>query len=951
MKKKLRLLIALLWLCQASLLAQVTVTPEFFTDTDEITITYNATEGTSALADVASVYMHSGVITSSPEGTSWEYVVGNWGANDGLGQMTQVAGSDHLWQITLTPRTYYKVPDDVDIYRLGMVFREGGPCSTCKEGKSDSNSDIFVDLSSGDLSIRLTSPRPNTFYNMDEEITFSATFSEAANYTLNFGDGTSVTGNNATTLSTTHSYTTAGTREISLSISSGGKTATARSSIVIRGSSPTASLPTGTQRGINYHGTDSVTLVLWAPNKSSAFVVGDFNQWTVNSNSQMFRTPDGDHFWITLKGLSEKVAYAYQYLVDESIYIADPFADLILDPDDQWIPDENYPNLKPYPTEAEYATWHYNRVSVLELGQTPYTWQTTDYERPNQENLVIYELLVRDFLGKDMGTYTRLIDTLDYIADLGVNAIELMPIMEFNGNDSWGYNPTFMFAPDKYYGTKDGLKAFIDACHQRGIAVILDMVMNQNDIPAPYLSLYWDGSKPTGDNPFFNQAATHPFNVFFDFNHESRYTQELLDTINAYWLKEYRFDGYRFDLSKGFTQTDYGDDVGAWSSYDAGRVATLKRMADHVWSVDPKAYVILEHFAANNEETELANYGMMLWGNAHGQYKDAAIGFADNKSLDWAYSATRGFDDLHLVSYMESHDEQRQMYDALNFGNSSGSYNIRNEATALDRQKLVATFFFPIPGPKMLWQFGEYGYDVGIDFNGRTGRKPTQWEYLKDPNKQALKGVYETLIRLKTRHPAFAEGTFTWQPDHAYKTWSIDHDSTDFHAFGNFGVTEAKVLPGFPKLGVWYDVFTGDSLIIDRADKQVTLAPGQFHLFADDPIFAEVQNWTSGTMTDFFDRVPTSGPTGLTSIDFDQAWRLYPNPTNGSITLKTHLSQSNKVQIEIFDIFGARKVRYANVLVSQNGHISLDLSTLQSGMYLLLIEDDETKTATRFLKN
>ena len=118
-----------------------------------------------------------------------------------------------------------------------------------------------------------------------------------------------------------------------------------------------------------------------------------------------------------------------------------------------------------------------------------------------------------------------------------------MPITEFNGNESWGYNPTFMFAPDKYYGTKNKLKEFIDKCHQLGIAVILDMVMNHHDLPNPYVIMDFDFNafKPTANNQWFNTDAKHPFNVFFDMNHESSYTKKYLDTINYYWLNEYKW--------------------------------------------------------------------------------------------------------------------------------------------------------------------------------------------------------------------------------------------------------------------------------------------------------------------------------------------------------------------------------------------------------------------------
>ena len=154
-----------------------------------------------------------------------------------------------------------------------------------------------------------------------------------------------------------------------------------------------------------------------------------------------------------------------------------------------------------------------------------------------------------------------------------------------------------------------------------------------------------------------------------------------------------------------------------------------------MWASTPDAYVILEHFAANNEETVLADYGMMLWGNISHEYNEATLGY--NNNLSGVDYQARGWDDAHLIAYMESHDEERLNYKNLNFGNSNGSYNITDLPTALKRLELGSVFYFPIPGPKMLWQFGELGYDFSINRctngsineNCRLDPKPIRWDY------------------------------------------------------------------------------------------------------------------------------------------------------------------------------------------------------------------------------
>jgi glycosidase len=141
----------------------------------------------------------------------------------------------------------------------------------------------------------------------------------------------------------------------------------------------------------------------------------------------------------------------------------------------------------------------------------PIHGRLTNFVKPDKRNLITYELLVRDF--GDARNYQMLIDTISYFKRLGINAIELMPVNEFSGNESWGYNPTFYLALDKAYGTKNKFKEFIDLCHKNGIAVILDVVYNQLDAyNAPQGKLYWDAvnNRPAADNPWLNPDAPHP---------------------------------------------------------------------------------------------------------------------------------------------------------------------------------------------------------------------------------------------------------------------------------------------------------------------------------------------------------------------------------------------------------------------------------------------------------
>jgi 1,4-alpha-glucan branching enzyme len=198
---------------------------------------------------------------------------------------------------------------------------------------------------------------------------------------------------------------------------------------------------------------------------------------------------DGDFFWLEINGLTSGQPYLFQYYIDGKLKIADPYTDQIADPwNDQYITSTTYPDLPAYPEGKTEGI-----ASVLQPGQEQYQWETTDFQVPDKNKLVIYEMLVRDF--DENHSYQSVIDRLDYLEDLNINVLELMPVNEFEGNSSWGYNPSFYFAPDKYYGPKNDLKKLVDECHKRGIAVVIDMVLNHSYGQSPLAQMYWDNAK------------------------------------------------------------------------------------------------------------------------------------------------------------------------------------------------------------------------------------------------------------------------------------------------------------------------------------------------------------------------------------------------------------------------------------------------------------------------
>ncbi len=833
------------------------------------------------------------------------------------------------YQVVLTPTAFFNKPA-AEITRMGFLLK----ATDWAGGKTP---DYILDIATPDnFIVSLATPTKfPLFKNQGEQLPVTVNVSEAADLVLKMNNVTVASAANATTLNYTHTLTeAAGTYPAVITADNGEEIKTISFEYTVRKATVNAARSAGVVDGINY-GSDptKVVLSLWAPGKSSVYIRGDFNNWKIDPAYLMKK--DGEHFWIELTGLTAGQEYGYQYLVEESVWIADPYADKILDPDDQYIPATVYPNLKTFPAHALHAQWYFNRVAVFQTGQVAYTWQTTNYQRPEKEKLIVYELLIRDFFDSDERSYQNLIDTISYFKRLGVNAVELMPIMEFNGNDSWGYNPAFMFAPDKYYGPKNKLKEFIDRCHAQGIAVIFDIAMNHQDMPNSYVMMDFDfgAGKPTANNKWFNTDAKHPFNVFFDMNHESSYTKKYLDTVNYYWLHEYKIDGFRFDLSKGFTQTNNPNNVDAWSAYDASRIALLKRMADKIWSHSPETYIILEHLAVNDEEKELAEYraaegkGMMLWGNLNYAYGQNTMGYGTGSDINNIYHANRHWTVPHLVGYMESHDEERLMFKNLQYGNSSGSYNVKTEATALDRVKAASLFFYTIPGPKMLWQFGEIGYDESINRcpdgtiseDCRVAAKPAKWEYLEEPLHKALFDHTAELISLRKKYDVFTEGTATITggaslvkqatlKNNPYTTTPADASGMNVQLAVNFELTSKTVNIAFPHTGTWYDYYdNGKPVQVANTTLPVLLQAGGYKLFTDVPL----------------KEVPVTG-----IEDLIPGADIHPNPTNN--TFRIELESGIVREVKLFDMKGAEQP----IRVSDD---EVNIANLSAGLYLLRV--------------
>lgn len=624
--------------------------------------------------------------------------------------------------------------------------------------------------------------------------------------------------------------------------------------------------PAGISNGI-YYGADgtSVTLCTYAASKTQSakrvFLLGDMTDWKLKAEYQLYK--DGNYFWITLTGLTPGKEYRFQYAVERADgvkkLISDLYSEKVLHPDDQYEPKKVDPDLLDYPT-GKGANGY---VTVIQPGKPKYEWSeaTLNFKRPNKNNLVIYELWVYDYTeGRSL---KGLMKRLDYIQNLGVNAIELMPICEFDGNYNWGYSPNHYFAPDRAYGSETMYKEFIDECHKRGIAVILDMVFNHATGLNPMNKLYPYGSD-LANNPWFNVNVPHSDNVYEDWNHGFAPAKEMFTRALKYWLTEYKVDGFRLDLSHGLC-----------SDQPNTSVANLKYYYDNgVKAVAPDAYMILEHWGGSmgTERPQLVSYGMQCWNNTSNAYCQTAMGWLKDGD---------GFGDASkdgYVSYCESHDEERMQYKCKKYGNGDLQ---TNTAARLARVAENVAFNVLLNGSHMLWMWEEIGYDFSInsdldhpnDYNEsyRCSKKPRPEirGYFTNANRVAAFTKCAQVITLRTQlMPSVFEGNpSSVSVNSGSKLRKIQWGSNVFAA-ANFDVTgnQAVTLPS----GTWYDYLNGAT----KANGTYTLAPGELKVFTGTPVIAPT-----------FDDINKRDHTPIENVSTDEMPKSYKILRDGQVLI------------------------------------------------------------------
>ena len=440
--------------------------------------------------------------------------------------------------------------------------------------------------------------------------------------------------------------------------------------------------------------------------------------------------------------------------------------------------------------------------------------------------------------------------------------------------------------------------------------------------------------EPSEESPYFNEIATHSYGLGNDFNHQSTYTQYYTQRVIKHWIQEFKIDGVRWDLTKGFTQNCNAGDDNCTNSFQQDRVDILKSYADYSWSLDPDHYVIFEHLGGSNEEQQWANYrlnegkGIMLWGKTNTPYYQLAMGYGSDSNFSSIGHESRGFEGKRLIGYFESHDEERVMYNALQFGNNWNGYNIQDLNTSHSRMSAIGAMSLTIPGPKMIWHFSDLGmenslftcYDGSVNEpDCKLDTKPQpQWvgNWLENSNRREIYDNWSRIIDLKINEDVF-EGNYSINSGSLTPiiyVWNDDISSNQLKnvvIVANFDVVDQTITPYFPYTGNWYDLMDMDgntSIEVNSTTDQVTLTPGQFKIYGN------------------------QSSTNLSSVNNEiNGLIMYPNPSHYYISFNRSLDL-----IEIFDIYGKKIKKFENITNNQ----TLLIDEIQTGYYLVKITND-----------
>ncbi|MBD2313425.1 alpha amylase C-terminal domain-containing protein [Desertifilum sp. FACHB-1129] len=534
----------------------------------------------------------------------------------------------------------------------------------------------------------------------------------------------------------------------------------------------------------------SIEFKLFAPYNKGAALVGSFSDW-----EEIPMEKDDKGYFRTQVELKDG-EYQYKFRVQTKSWFFEP---------DEWV-DVN----DPYATDIDNPTQ--NGVVRVKDGQRitdTYVWQNDDKDLPPDHALVIYEMHVGDFSGGEddpyeRGKYKHVIEKLDYLCDLGINAIELMPVKEYPGDYSWGYNPRYFFATESSYGTTEGLKRLVDECHARGIRIIMDGIYNHSEAESPLTQIdhdYWYHHSPRDpDNnwgPEFNYEH-------YDENLDIKPAWQFIGDTVRFWVQEYHIDGIRFDAARQMANYDFMH----WIVEEAKKTAGSKPF-----------YNVAEHIP---ETTSITNFDGPMDGCWHDSFYHCVLEhicgdtFDLERLKDVIDCKRQGFlGATNVVNYLTNHDHNHVMAELA-------ERDIFDEA-AFKRAKLGAAILMTAVGVPLIWMGEEFG-----EFKHKTiDQAKIDWTLLQHENNQGLLNYYKGLIDLrKHNHALYTENIeFFYENAEdrvlAYTRWNDEGSRVVVVANFSDSFRAGYTIPHFPENGTWHE-WTGD-YDIEAGDNQMMM--------------------------------------------------------------------------------------------------------------------------------
>lgn len=461
-------------------------------------------------------------------------------------------------------------------------------------------------------------------------------------------------------------------------------------------------MPADFPYGATLDGEGNAVLHLPAPNARFVEV-----EWRTGAGARReLMAPTGDGRWTASVALPAGGVLAYRYVVDGEQAFADPWS-----VDVEWV--------SPAGRESHLPEHAWSRVGTLPapLG---------DWDAPPPETWVIYELSIPDVAPP--GSYTGLADRLDYMVELGVNAIEPLPVTAFPGDISWGYNPAFHMALEGSYGTPAEFAALIRAARERGIAFVFDIVLNHVDERGPLNAMHG----PPEQNPFTTPFAQFNWGFPKLDQQSDAFKRYVRDTL-SHWVLQWGVDGFRYDATQWIKWSGYNDWGAGWMAYV-------------VEQADPDTFQIAENLPG--EPDMVAGTELDSEWDAHFRWRMRKV------LLETVIEEPAKFREIldprnhayqtgwQRVPYIESHDEERFVRELLHAG--------FGEEEAFRRHLAAAAVTLTVPGVPMLYAGQEWGETT----KKVVGPNPLQWDLAAEPARAMMVEAFRELIRLRTGHRA-----------------------------------------------------------------------------------------------------------------------------------------------------------------------------------------------------